>query len=92
MFDRILYRAREAIRSSFYYMTQHSQNAMFNRDLSLIEIENSILQGEILERQHDPKTGESKYRLRGPTYGGEIEVLFKFAPDGRLAIITVYPI
>ncbi|MBM3327155.1 MAG: DUF4258 domain-containing protein [Calditrichaeota bacterium] len=56
MFDRILYRAREAIRSSFYYMTQHSQNAMFNRDLSLIEIENSILQGEILERQHDTKT------------------------------------
>ena len=73
-------------------MTSHGQFAMYEDDLTLVEIEQAINNGRILKRQRDVKSGEFKYRLRGPTRGGELEVVFKFAPDGRLAIITVYSI
>ena len=65
---------------------------MYEDGLTLVEIEQAIVNGRILERQRDIKSGEFKYRLRGPTRGDELEIIFKFAPDGRLAIITVYSI
>ena len=47
--------------------------------------------GEILERQKDRVTAESKYRLKGETVGGgEVEVLAKLSPTGKLVIVTVY--
>ena len=47
--------------------------------------------GEILERQRDRVTGESKYRIRGETIDGSaVEVLAKISPTGKLVILTVY--
>ena len=63
---------------------------MYEDDLRLIEIERAILKGRIIERQKDKMTGESKYRIQGAVPDGMIEAIFKFAPDGRLAFITVY--
>jgi len=49
--------------------------------------------GEILERQKDRQTGETKYRASGFTVGGDLmEVIAKFGPTGRLFIITAYSI
>ena len=90
MFDRILVSARALVRDAKYYMTTHGQAAMYDDELTLVEVENVIVTGGILERQRDDRSGEFKYRIRAALAGGDVEAVFKFAPDGRLAIITVY--
>ena len=90
MYNRILKRAHACIRESNYYMTRHAQLKMYKQDLILAEVERAILKGRIIERQKNTKSSEFKYRIRGIIPGGEIEAIFKFAPDERLAIITVY--
>jgi hypothetical protein len=57
------------------------------------DVERGILTGEILERQRDRMTGESKYRIRGETIDGSaVEVLAKISPTGKLVILTVYAV
>jgi len=47
--------------------------------------------GKILERQKDKDFSEWKYRVNGQTIsGGEVEVITKLSPTGKLVIITVY--
>ena len=59
--------------------------------MSIFDVERGILTGEILERQKDKVTTEWKYRIRGETIGGgEVEVVAKLGPTGKLVIITVY--
>ncbi|MBN3951240.1 MAG: hypothetical protein HWQ38_34125 [Nostoc sp. NMS7] len=50
-----------------------------------------MLTGEILECQKDKVTAESKYRIRGLTLdAGEVKIIAKLSPTGKLVIITVY--
>ncbi len=91
MFDEILQRMREKIRSQKYVMTLHAEEEMSEDTLTIYDIEQGILTGEILERQKDRATAESKYRIRGTTLdGGEVELIAKLSPTGKLVIITVY--
>jgi hypothetical protein len=91
MFDEILQRMREKIRSQKYVMTLHAEEEMSQDTLTIYDIEQGILTGEILERQKDRATAESKYRIRGTTLdGGEVELIAKLSPTGKLVIITVY--
>ncbi len=56
-----------------------------------IDVENGILTGEILERQKDKASAESKYRIRGETVMREgIEIIVKLGATGKVVIITVY--
>jgi hypothetical protein len=72
-------------------MTLHAEEEMNEDGLTIYDVERSILTGEILKRQKDRVTAEWKYRLRGGTVdGGEIEVVAKLSPTGKLVIITVY--
>jgi hypothetical protein len=51
----------------------------------------STADGKILERQKDKDTAEWKYRINGKSLsGGEVEVVTKLSPTGKLVIITVY--
>ena len=91
MFERILKRMRDKVRKRQYVMTLHAEEEMNNDDLTIYDVERGILTGEILERQKDRVTAEWKYRIRGETvYGGEMEVVAKLSPTGKLVIITVY--
>lgn len=64
---------------------------MSDDNLTIHDIEQGILTGEILERQKDRVTAESKYRIRGFTFdGGEVEIIPKLSPTGKVVIITVY--
>jgi hypothetical protein len=91
MFERILNRMREKIRQSQYVMTLHAEEEMNDEGLTIYDIERCILTGEILERQKDSVTAEWKYRIKGETLGGgEVEVVAKFSPTGKLVVITVY--
>jgi len=91
VFERILNRMREKIRQSQYVMTLHAEEEMNDEGLTIYDIERCILTGEILERQKDSVTAEWKYRIKGETLGGgEVEVVAKLSPTGKLVVITVY--
>ncbi len=91
MFERILKHMREKVRTCQYVMTFHAEEEMNNDGLSIYDVESGILTGEILERQKDAITAEWKYRIKGQTIaGGEVEVIAKLSPTGKLVIITVY--
>ena len=51
MFDRILRRMRELVRTSQYVMTLHAEEEMEADGLSAFDIERCILTGRIVERQ-----------------------------------------
>lgn len=91
MFDEILQRMREKVTSLQYVMTLHAEEEMNDDNLTIYDIEQAILSGEILERQKDKVTAESKYRIRGTNQDGvEVEVIAKLGVSGKLVIITVY--
>ncbi|MCK4765107.1 MAG: DUF4258 domain-containing protein [Candidatus Aminicenantes bacterium] len=91
MFDRILNQICEKIRNRQYVVTFHARKEMNNDELTIYDVEHAILTGEILERQTDRVTSESKYRIRGDTFADDkAEVIGKLSPTGKLVIITVY--
>jgi hypothetical protein len=72
-------------------MSIHAEEEMNDDNLSIFDVEGCILTGNILERQKDKVTAEWKYRINGQTLsGGEVEVVAKLSPTGKLVIITIY--
>jgi hypothetical protein len=91
MFDHILKDMRDRIRKLEYIMSIHADDEMNNDCLTIFDIERCILTVKILERQRDKITAEWKYRINGKSLsGGEVEVIAKLSPTGKLVIITVY--
>ncbi len=92
MYERELKRMREKIRLRQYQMTIHADAELDNDDLSIYDIENAILTGEIIERQKDRETNESKFLVQGETVDGSalMVAVTKFGMSGKLIIITVY--
>jgi hypothetical protein len=91
MFERVLNAMQKKVRGKQYVMSYHARKEMRDDDLSLDDVELSILTGEITERQRDRATVEWKYRINGmATDGQPVEVVAKFAPTGKLVVITVY--
>ena len=71
MFDRVLRRIRELVRTSRYVMTVHGHEEMDADQLTVFDVEHCILTGEIVERQTDLRTGEWKYLIEGETLSGD---------------------
>lgn len=91
MFDRILKEMRDKIRKLEYIMSIHADDEMNDDCLTIFDVERCILTGKIVERQKDKVTAEWKYRIHGKSLsGGEVEVVAKISPTGKLVIITVY--
>ncbi len=92
MYERELNRMRERIRLRQYAMTIHADEEMDNDGLTIYDIENAILTGELVERQKDRETKEAKYLVRGKTVNGSeiLVAVTKFGMSGTLIIITVY--
>lgn len=91
MFEKILQLMREKISDQQYVMTIHAEEEMSDDGLTIYDIEQGILTGEILERQRDQVTAEAKYRIRGTTIdSNEVELIAKLSPTGKVVIITVY--
>ena len=91
MFERALQQMCERLRARQYVMTLHAEEEMNDDDLSIFDIENSILTGRIVERQKDHDTGEWKYLIQGRTLAdAEIVVVAKLSLTGKLVIIIVY--
>ena len=92
MFDRVRRRIREAVRVRRYVMTLHAEEEMADEGLGVLDIENVLLTGRVVERQRDRTTRESKYLVLGEPLAGDRDVVVavKFGPTGRLVILTVY--
>ncbi len=91
MFAKILEKIKEKIKNQQYVMTLHAEEEMEADQLFIVDLEQAIFTGQILERQRDPITAESKYRLCGDaTDEIKVEVIVKLSPIGKVVIITVY--
>ncbi len=72
-------------------MTMHADEEADEDGLSILDVENSLLTGSIIERQKDRETGEWKYVVFGrATDGRRAFVVAKFGLVSRLYILTVY--
>jgi hypothetical protein len=92
-FEPILQEIRQKIRQQQYIVTIHADEEMDDDRLAIADIETCILQGELLERQRDGVTGESKYRIRGYSLDGiAVETIVKLGTSRKVVIITVYVI
>lgn len=91
MFERILKRFRERIRSGEFVMTLHAVEEMEDEGLSILDVEHALLTGKITRRQKDEETQEWKYLVNGRSLSqDELVVVAKLSPNDKLVIITVY--
>ncbi|HEY2922737.1 MAG TPA: DUF4258 domain-containing protein [Candidatus Binatia bacterium] len=91
MFEPILQQIQAKIRTLDYVMTIHADEEMDDDGLSILDVEQVILAGQIVERQRDRNTGEWKYLITGRTDDGlNVMVVAKLSPTDTVVIITVY--
>jgi len=84
-------RFREFVRTLNYFVSIHAAEALEDDHLTILDLENIILTGEVVERQRDRQSREAKFVIRGETLSDRIaEVVVKTGPTGRLVVITAY--
>ena len=84
-------RLRHLVRTLAYAVSTHAADELEDDDLSILDLENIVLTGQIVERQRDRATREVKYLVRGATLSGHAaETVVKLGSSGRLYFITVY--
>ena len=82
---------RHLIRSLNYVVSTHAAEELDDDNLSILDLENIVLTGEVIERQRDAQTGEAKCVVSGITLdGASAEVIVKIGFTGKLVVITVY--
>ena len=82
---------RHLIRTLSYIVSTHAADELEDDDLSILDLENIILTGQIVERQRDRTTHETKYVIQGITLEGDAgEVVVKVGHNGKLVVITTY--
>jgi hypothetical protein len=84
-------RLRNLIRTLRYVVSLHAAEEMEDDGITILDLENIILTGRIVERQKDQETNETKIVIRGSTLDGrQAEAVVKVGPSGTLYVITVY--
>ena len=84
-------RLRDLVRALDYVVSIHASEGLDDDNLTILDLENIILTGEIVERQRDRQTSEVKCVVRGLTLDDrEAESVVKVGPTGKLVVITVY--
>ena len=82
---------RQLIRTLSYAVSTHAADELEDDNLTILDLENVVLSGQIVERQRDRNTRETKYVIQGSTLDGTAaEVVVKVGHTGKLFIITVY--
>ncbi len=91
MAPRILDRLRVKIRNGHYLVPFHAADELDDDDISIFDVENIILTGNVIERQRDAQTRERKYIVRGKTLAGETACcVVKVGPTGEVVLITAW--
>jgi hypothetical protein len=91
MFAKVRDKMRAKIRALDYVMTIHAEEEMESDHLSILDVEEIILTGEIVEKQQDAETQEHKFLVSGTTLDSvRANVVAKLSVTDKLVIITVY--
>ena len=82
---------RHLIRTLSYVVSTHAADELEDDNLSILDLENIVLTGQIIERQRDRTTREAKFVIQGTTLEGDTgEVVVKVGHNGKLFVITIY--
>ena len=82
---------RHLIRALSYVVSTHAADELEDENLSILDLENIVLTGQIVERQRDRETRETKYVIQGATLAGATgEVVVKIGHGAKLIVITAY--
>jgi Domain of unknown function (DUF4258) len=82
---------RQLIRTLSYAVSTHAADELEDDSLSILDLENVVLTGQIVERQRDRHTRETKYVIQGSTLDSSAaEVVAKISLTGKLYVITIY--
>jgi len=90
---RPLERIRDAVRSGAYDLTHHAVEEMAEDDLSILDVERAVLNGDIVKTETDSLRGP-KYTIIGLAQDQEtrVGVVGRFVEVSRYLIITVYEV
>ena len=82
---------RHLIRTLNYFVSAHAAEELDDDNLSILDLENIILTGQISGRQRDIRTREVKCVVSGIALDGSpAQAIVKVGLAGKLFIITVY--
>jgi hypothetical protein len=82
---------RQLIRTLSYVVSNHAADELEDDQLSILDLENIVLTGQIVERQRDRQTRETKFVIQGGSLDGTAaHVIAKVGHTGQLFVITVY--
>jgi len=86
-------RIREKIRLRQYDMSGHAMEEMAEDLLTILDVEEAILNGQVLRVEKDDPRG-TKYIIIGTALDQEtpVGVVGRFSSSGRYLIITVYEV
>jgi hypothetical protein len=88
---RTIDRLRDKIRAGEYVVPVHAADELDDDEISIFDVENIILTGQVIERQRDAQTRERKYVIRGETLDGEAACsVVKIGPTGTVVVITAW--
>ena len=88
---RIIDRLRDKVRAGEYVVPFHAADELDDDEISILDVENIILNGEIIERQRDAQTRERKYVINGETLESDAACcVIKIGPTGQIVIITAW--
>ncbi len=91
MFDWTMHRIRRMVQQRRLWMTVHADDKTDEDDLTVLDVEQCVLTGEIIERQRDQESGEWKYVIQGETIAEQpVVVVAKISPTDVVIIVTVY--
>ena len=84
-------RVRDLVRSVNYVVSLHAAEELEDDNLTILDLENILLTGRIVERQKDRGTRETKTVIRGRILDDrEGEAVVKINLSGVLYAVTVY--
>jgi hypothetical protein len=91
--SRVLTRIQDVILDGEYDLTRHAVDEMAEDGLSILDIENAILSGEIAKTETDDPRGP-RYTIVGVAEDRktEVGVVGRFTETGIYLIITVYEV
>jgi len=82
---------RNLVRTLNYVVSTHAAEELEDDELSILDLENMVLTGQITERQRDVQTREIKCVVSGVTLdGNHAQAVVKVGFTGKLIILTVY--
>lgn len=91
VFESVLRHIQARIRTLDYVMTVHADEEMDHDRLTILDVEQVILIGQIVERQRDHNNIDWKYLIKGQTDDQiDVIVVAKLSPTDTVVIITVY--